>query len=167
MRGLALAVAQRVDLHVVDEHGAVLALVAHQHAHRLVVAQRFAQRVELLLVAILALQQPQVLAEQVGGFVTGEPAERGVDVDDQAIAGGVADDDAFGRDVERAAQEISLEAVHALPAVSLSRGAAAERASRSWLARHGVAGVQLVALGRGPAAHADQAQVRGWARSRI
>ena len=62
MRGLALAVAQRVDLHVVDEHRAVLALVAHQDAHGLVVAQRFAQGVQLLLVAILALQQPQVLA---------------------------------------------------------------------------------------------------------
>ena len=56
---------QRIDLHVVDEHRAVLAQVAQQRAHGLVVAQRFAQRVELLLVAILALQQAQVLADQV------------------------------------------------------------------------------------------------------
>ncbi len=62
VRGLAIAIAQRIDLHVVDEHRAVLAQVAHQHAHRLVVAQRFAQRIELLLVAVFTLQHAQVLA---------------------------------------------------------------------------------------------------------
>src|SRR5205085_11484109 len=50
VRGLPLAVAQRIDLHVIDEHRAVLALVSHQHAHGLVVSKRFTQRVELLLV---------------------------------------------------------------------------------------------------------------------
>ena len=67
--------------------------------------------------------------------VTGEPAERGIRVHHHAIAAGLADDHAVGRDVQRAAQEFVLEAVHALPAVRLSFGAAAERASSSWLAR--------------------------------
>ena len=93
-------------------------------------------------------------------FVAGEPAERGVHVHHQAIAAGFADDHAVGRDIERAAQEFALEAVHALPAVRLSVGGAAERASSSWLRAPGVAGKQLVAFGRGPAAHAHQAQVR-------
>ena len=64
VRGLAFAL-ERVDLHVVDEHRAILALVAHQRAHRLGVAQGFAQCDQFRLVAIFTLQQPQVLAEEL------------------------------------------------------------------------------------------------------
>ena len=65
VRDLPFAVLERIDLHVVDEYRAVLAHVAQQRARGLGVPQRLAQRVELRLLAIVALQQAQVLADQL------------------------------------------------------------------------------------------------------
>src|SRR5688572_127328 len=135
VRDLPVRVLQRVDLHVVHEHGAILADVPQQRARGLGVAQGIAQRRQLGLLAIVTLQQSQVLADEVTHFVTGKFAERRVHVDDRAVTASRADHHAFRRHVERAAEEVILKAVHALPAVRFRRGAAAERTSSSWLAR--------------------------------
>src|SRR5215831_5527865 len=134
VRDLPVAVLEWIDLHVVDEHRAVLADIAQQRARGLEVAQRVAQRDQLRLLAIVALHHAQVLAQQLVGLVTGELAECAVDVDHEVIAAGFADGDALGSDVEHGTKE-SIVHVHALPAVRFRRGAAEEAASSSWLAR--------------------------------
>ena len=65
VRDLPVRILERIDLHVVDVHRAIAAHVAQQRPRRLGMAQRIAQTDELGLVAIVALQHAQILADQL------------------------------------------------------------------------------------------------------
>jgi hypothetical protein len=112
VRDLPVRILERINLHVVDEHCAILAQIAQQRSAGLGVAQGVTQQLQFRLLAVVTLQKTQVLADQLTEFVTRQLAECRIGVHHDAIAAGFADHDAFGRHVERAAQEFARESIH-------------------------------------------------------
>src|SRR6267378_1193309 len=86
-----------------------------------------------LLVAVRALQDAQVGAQQRRRRIAAHVRERGVDEQYRAVAGrGIADHDAFGCVLNDAAPGLRRPVVHvSRPASSVRAGAAAARASNS------------------------------------
>src|ERR1700733_5543887 len=151
MSELALG-AHRLDDRLVPEQRPVGTVVAHQHAGGLAGAYCVGKPRAGFLVAVGALQNAQVVAEQRRRRIAAQLREGAVDEYHREIAGrGIADNDALGGVLDEVAPLLARPVVHSsLPASSFSSGAAAARASSSRALSH--CGEASRAARAGPAA---------------
>ena len=85
MTDFAVRITQRLHAEFVPERAAVLAVIAQDRLAHFAGGDRLAQPMPFILLAVLALQNAQVAADQILGKITSQRLKTRIDINDRMV----------------------------------------------------------------------------------